>query len=449
MSSSTSEAPKSATLLKRSLFNKPAWSKPEIAPSSDDFFHRSKQTYVDVATEQELKRKKKQARKERERAHRTGSEERGKKRRRICDASDDDEDEEERDSSDESVASSHSKSRSVEIKQPAIGTLGTLKSTGPTPPTISPRSLVKRYETTVAAAKREQSVKINSDVIDLEGDEESDPGPQDDEHFEVTAVKVVNPRPPKDEALEFSDEEFPELARKAREKARRKRLQADIENLTPDAPPVATQDAVSHLSFPTQQSIPQPPPPDPVVRLLITSRIPNTEPLILSRKISQRLKEVRLTWCHKQGFTPDVTAKVLLVWRGKRMFDITSCKSLGIGIDVDGNIVTKGQKDILGEENRQIHMEAMTEEIFDQIKKAKAQNADNDILENQIEEVVAEKPKPDPQVKIILKAKGFDDFKLIVKSVSLAHTRTSAIPMTDKLIVDRDLSHDQRIPAHQ
>ena len=80
MASSAGDAPKPA--LKRSLFNKPAWSRPAATVSGADFFHRSTQTYLDIAAEEELKKKRRAARKAQGRVrHGSGSEGEGKRRR--------------------------------------------------------------------------------------------------------------------------------------------------------------------------------------------------------------------------------------------------------------------------------------------------------------------------------------------------------------------------------
>ena len=399
---------------KRSLFTKPSWSKPENLGSPTDLFHRANHTYVDLAAEVERKRKAKIVRKERERARQEGSEKLSEKRRRLSDESGDDDE--------SSVDEVHEKSEvenSHTIKaQPKIKASG--KSASLVELRSSPRSLSKRYEEAVKIPKvTKEEGPGPSNIIDLDGDGEHDmrPEQQDDEDddFQVTTVRPAKPLEQDDEPA--SDEEFPELARKAREKARRKRLEAEIEHVTPD-PPSASENVYSQRSQSVQYSTP-PPPPDPVVQIFITSRIPNTDPLIVSRKISQCLKDVRLTWCQRQGFAEDFMSKVFLAWRGKRLFDVTTCKSLGIAVDQDGNVLMKGQRDILGEEDRQIHMEAMTEEILEGHKREKRHAAGEEEAEDcEKKDEVMEQPKQEAQVRIILKAKGVDDFKLIVKPVS-------------------------------
>ncbi len=414
---SSTDAPAKPAPLKRSLFNKPSWSKPESLGGSADLFHRANHTYVDIAAEAERKRKAKLARKERERARQDRSQEPAEKRRRVSDESEDDDDQS---SSDEDgKISGGNKGQIVQAKS-TVNT--TAKPVSPVKPKVSPKSLVKRYEETVAvpkSAKKEDSYPLR--IIDLEDeeDEKRQQKGQDEDEEEDLQVTAIRPSKPPDQGDEFAsdEEEFPELARKAREKARSRRLEAEIEHATPDPPPSVSESGYTRRSQSVQQPN-SPPPSDAIVQILITSRIANTEPLIVSRKISQRLKDVRVTWCQRQGFTLDFMNSVFLTWRGKRLFDVTTCKSLGIAVDQDGNVLTKGQRDILGEEDRQIHMEAMTEETLEEYKKEKKHAAGEDSAEDHDNDEAVAQPKQEAQVRIILKAKGIDDFKLIVKPVS-------------------------------
>jgi len=92
-----------------------------------------------------------------------------------------------------------------------------------------------------------------------------------------------------------------------------------------------------------------PPPPNPILSLLIHSTLPNTTPLLVKRRLNQRLKEVRLAWINKQltsGVSQDASFpppdKIILTWRNKRCYDFTSCASLGLVIDeLTGEVVVK------------------------------------------------------------------------------------------------------------
>ena len=135
---------------------------------------------------------------------------------------------------------------------------------------------------------------LPSNIIDLEDEDDSSKEDQD-EDVEVTAVKRAEAPPEEEEDFPPSDEEFAELARKAREKARRKRLEADALGPNCDQPSSGRADDRSGRLEASQELTLPPAASDPVVSILITSRIANTSPLIVNRKVSQRLKDVRVT----------------------------------------------------------------------------------------------------------------------------------------------------------
>ncbi|KAI4288197.1 MAG: hypothetical protein L6R35_002539 [Caloplaca aegaea] len=420
---------------KRPLFTKPSWAQEDKSSNATDFFRRSNQSYVNIAAEAERKRQKRLARKERERACLVVQQEPPGKRRRT---SSDSENESDHSSSNDDVQPQRDEKQKASVEsEPGVSERKRTQDRGE--PRSSPKSLLERYEREIGANKSKISQEpLPCNIINLE--DEDEPLEEKEEIVEVTAVKHSNP-PPDDDDFPPSDDEFAELARKAREKARTKRLELDFLSSTSDPPSSGRPDDGFSRAKIVHASTPPIPAPDPIVSILITSRIPNTNPLIVNRKISQRLKDVRVTWCQKQCFTPDFSASVFMTWRGKRLFDVTTCRSLGIGVDSNGNIVTKGQKDILGEEERQIHMEAMTEEILEKIEKMKRGEANGegngDIGVEKETPAAAE--KQETQVRIILKAKGCSDFKLIVKPTTKVSRIVNAFRTEKRVDSDREV----------
>lgn len=423
---SSTDGVKASVPMKRPIFNKPSWSNPQPIGDTDEFFHRSNQSYVEIAAEAERKRKRKLARKQREQTQDEHISGRAGKRRRVLDDSDDDDNSS---SSEEDPSQNEKEANSKSPEDASDSKVHLLNPTEPkahlsnsTEPKTSLKSLIQRYEENMAAGMpTEEQTALPSNIIDLEQESEDPDEHNNIDNCQISAAKLSQPL--EDDEFTASDEEFPELARKARDKARRKNLELDIARANPDPP-------VMHGNRgPLQQSlcIPQPtPPPDAVIQILITSQIDNTDPLIVNRRVSQRLKDVRLAWCQRQGFAAAFIPTVFLTWRGKRVFDVTTCKSLGIAVDHDGNILLKGQKDIMGEEDRQIHMEAMTDEILEEYKRAKGsmiideKEETGDILAAAATKAPSVEHGKESQVRIILKAKGFEDYKLIVKPVKCA-----------------------------
>lgn len=384
---------------KRSLFNKPSWSKPQALSNDTELFHRSNQTYADLAVEAERSRKRKLARKERKGVHQTSTGERANMRRRIFEAEDDEDD------SSSEGSSNHSCHTEI-INSPArLKTGPVASSTSPQRPKHSPKSLIRRYEAEIRTTRKdqEQIQKPNAlDTIDLEDEQDSLTSPRQEP---IRKSAMVEPTAsPDDDDPRVSDEEFPELARQAREKARRKRLEEDIVSTT-------TGSFESHQSL--RQSMAQNSPPDPVLQIFITSDIPNTIPLIVSRRSSQRLKDVRLAWLERQDLSTDVTDTIFLTWQGKRVFDVTTCKSLGITVDTIGRISSK--EGSWEQEWEKIHMEAMTTKMLEAYKASK-RNGDSQ-EDDATQEAVVVGHDHEAQIRIILKAKGLDDFKLQVRPV--------------------------------
>ena len=414
------DAPK-PTLVKRPLFNQPAWSKPRTFQDSTDFFDRSSQVLARISVIDEHRRKKKASRQQQERTQSRHKEEQEGKRRRLSD-----EKEQTKVVDASNHESSHQTSAVIKKQQSSTGTSQSshpAESLTPTTDILLSNTLAKSYEETIVAAAEARKRGAPTNIVDLEGSEGSMQGGESEQDDDQRLTVLTKSKPVIYDEFPASDEEFPELARKAREKARRKRLEADsAATVIPNPPPSAGHNDSQHLAVQAPQRVPTPPPPDPVVSLLITSRIPNTKPLIVNRRLSQRLKDVRIAWCQRQQFTAEATQNVILTWRGRRLFDVSSCKSIGIGVDSLGNIVLKGEKDIFEEANRQIHLEAMTEETLEVLKKAKEQTKAAEIIEDTNEEMegpTLPHSNQEQQIRIILKAKELKDFKLIVKPVCL------------------------------
>jgi hypothetical protein len=150
---------------------------------------------------------------------------------------------------------------------------------------------------------------------------------------------------------------------------------------------------------------------DVIVQILITSEIENTKPLIVHRKASQSLREVRLAWCKRQGLPEEMQLSVFLTWKGRRLFDVTTCKSLGVN-NVNNN--SDGFPDFhyqSVDDGPRVHMEAVMDDCFT-FKQKQQQSRALSATEC--------RTGPDPpafgsyrrdvMMKIILRCPGIDDF---------------------------------------
>jgi hypothetical protein len=207
---------------------------------------------------------------------------------------------------------------------------------------------------------------------------------------------------------EDSDPELAELSRKAR--ARHNAQQTD------------RSDRAAGSKDQEQAARPAPILPDATIKIFISSPIEGTAPLIIYRKLSQRLQEVREVWCAKQKFSKEFSAKVFLTHRGHRLYDLTFCRSLGLEADEHGRVTRTDDRTQDGVDS--VHVEAMTEELFKKFKSAKALQAQGvqEVAEDEpttaAAEIAQDAPPGQQYVRVVIRARGHDDFKVLVKPVS-------------------------------
>jgi hypothetical protein len=177
---------------------------------------------------------------------------------------------------------------------------------------------------------------------------------------------------------------------------------------------------------------------DPTVKLLITSILPGTGPLIVSRKLSQNLQAVREAWLSKQPLDPSIASRVFFTYKLRKVYDVTTVRSLGIKVDSYGRIMTSGPFANADDEHAEkIHIEAVTDETWQELKNQKAARdapkpnkylndlAAADSRHGSTEGTPAvdgEAAVEEPLIKVTLKAKGHSDIKIKVRPVSLLST---------------------------
>ncbi|KAI9814118.1 MAG: hypothetical protein M1832_006006 [Thelocarpon impressellum] len=377
---------------KRALFKKPLWAKAVgTGDDSSDLFSRSKDVYADIVREQRAARERAvasarstgegegRAREgeregEGEEEVEGGAEEEGEgereragKRRRVS--------AEEEDHEEGLIREGENGGRApaVEVNDGDAR----IHVSGP-PPESSSRRDVEVHGTNTTATR--------PPVVELSDDEEDVPAKEVHDDEIIAVDPSANDDPP-------SDEELPELARKARERAKAEAL---------DHPtPVTTAEAPSEAA-----------PPDSTMNIFISSRLPATAPLLVRVKLSQQLKTVRLAWCHKQAFSAEVSDTVFLTWKGKRLFDLTPCKSLG-GAGVDS---TQGS-----DEDRRVALVATTDELFREERKLRERKYDEE--EDDADTRDSPPPPSHPAIdtiRIVLRSKGFQDHRLKIRPTTKA-----------------------------
>ncbi|KAG9721791.1 hypothetical protein KCU73_g14146, partial [Aureobasidium melanogenum] len=227
-----------------------------------------------------------------------------------------------------------------------------------------------------------------------------------DAHSNATSLEptpAAEATPDDDEdAVYYSDPDMREFARKAREKRRQEEQERNETGVH-----------------------------DPTVKLLITSPLPGTGPLIVSRKLSQNLQAVREAWLSKQSLEPSIASRVFFTHKLRRVYDVTTVRSLGIKVDSYGRIMANGPFANTDDEHAEkIHIVAVTDEAWQGLKDEKAAKdapKPNKYLSNAAAAdgrggstegtpaVDGEAVVEEPLIKVTLKAKGHSDIKIKVR----------------------------------
>ena len=374
------QPPKART---RTFFKKPDWLK-NTEPKEEskgkehvDLFSRSRDSYQDILDQEEQRKKDKEERKQK------AAEVRESKRRRI--------------SEDEPPTNPDDKRK-------------------PISPVVSP---VRR--------KNEKKPAPTPTVIDLE---DSD----DDNYQEHNPLSASNESDPTGSALPARITRSSPRGKVRTEKLVERDSQAnhptidipddDDEDLysLPAAPFPTRSAATSTLSRNTaiDRSAPNTDEPDPVINILIHPRIDGTEPLVVKRKYRQRLRECREAWCERQenlqalGVTP---SDIIFAYRGHRVFDFSTIKTLGIQLDEGGNPVFAADEHGHEEPGDQIVIVATTHKLLEEDRRAEEEAQRQRELGQPEEQPVVEAKPLEPLIKIVLKAKDHDDFNLTVRPV--------------------------------
>lgn len=228
----------------------------------------------------------------------------------------------------------------------------------------------------------------------------------------ITGSARIQAPPSSDVEDEFSDPELAEMSRKARRAARAQHTQD--KKATP--PEGNTSGGVQGAESDSKTGLPTPEPHDPTITILITSDIPNTGSLLIRRKMSQPLDKVRIAWCDRYKLSDQLRNEVFLAFCGRRQYDSTTCQRLGLKVDAYGRTIREDGN--AEEPNDQVHVEAFTEALFAERKAEKARQAKAESSSKYDLEEEAQ-PEPEPAgLKVIIRAKGHDDFKARVLPVS-------------------------------
>ncbi|KAF9730470.1 hypothetical protein PMIN02_002020 [Paraphaeosphaeria minitans] len=379
-------------------FKKAAW---QTAPKKDeqDMFSHSNE-FQDIAAEQakrqEEKKKAEEAQKQK------AEEERHRKRRKVSVESD----EEARTRSSPQARRVTSKGRS---KTPMSPTRGNSTS----------ETLATRYDSLTKSSSSSAGVRTRSQVIDLGDTEEEDESPRHPSPSPRAIPIHSRPQSERESSEEVEEVDSPHIA------ALKAQIRAKASAKSPDVD-----------QAPTASSSTRAPVPVAIVQLLIESDIPATKPLMVKIKTDASLAKPKEAWCARQGFSPAQTRAIFMTWKDRRIFDYTKIQRLGIRLE-NGYVSVEGDPNIYDDENLpRIHVTAWTEEIYKAKKEADALEAAAAAQAAKVVDEPEPEPEPEPeakQIKLVLKAKGREDFKLKVNPHTEIGHMASAYKMAMKI----------------
>lgn len=425
---------KPASAPKRSLFKKPAWAAAATDTSvqkSGDFFRHSDSTYNGILAEHE-RRREEQAKKQKEDEF---ERQRESKRRRISK-------EDERAKDEEGKASNNGRARSEDVQTQGPITRST--------PTKQKSHVVGSISPLKPTSSVKASAAASTTVIDL-GDEESDDDvmPGSPPRPIKSSIPKARPKPTNsDPESEDEDEYTLELKRKAREKERLRKLGLDKAASTMSgaaekhqSPSLPANHATSAKTA-AEPSFHKSPPPsspkkdnDPIISILIKTAIPDTKPLIVNRRASQNLQQVKQAWCQRQGFDAAMEGKVFFTWRGIKLWNTSTCTHILKKLKeerVESSFAGLGEDDGIGDEDPskgRIEVEATTAEILDDRLKAKNRDeaAGRALAHGKEEEPAADgtmdepQPPKEPEYVIQLKSPGLETLLLKIRPSTEIH----------------------------
>ncbi|KAH9860676.1 hypothetical protein J1614_012008 [Plenodomus biglobosus] len=389
---------------KRSLFKRAAWQDAAKKEDEDMFSHSNE--FKDIVAEQNRRQEEEKRKAEEEAKQRKASVSRESKSKRR-------------------KVSTEDKKPMIPISEsgsPAKTTRRnsrTTRSRSPLPP--APDSLAARYDSLTKSTSSEGSQSRKEPVvINLSDDDDND----DDEvtadayhtswQGDVRHDLVVRPsnRPAADDEHEIEEVLDPTLAA-LQARAHRRALERTHSAGTP------TPDGESARV--------------PIAQLFIQPEIPDASPLIVKVRIDSTIEKPRKAWCARQEYSPEMTQRIFFTWKGTRLYDSTTIKRLGIQVDKHGNVSVEGDANLYDEMNiPKVHVQAWTEELFQQRKKEDAaQAAAKKIAAEAPPEAEERTPTPEPEpvvsrVRLVLKVKGKEDFRLTVKPDTTFEHITSA-----------------------
>ena len=417
---------------KKSLFNRPAWAAKDGPGKKEPSVFGRHQVYGEVLELEKKEQAKREARtkerveKERLRQEKAGdaleNEQPQKKRRRI---SEEQAGEEDRSDSDSIKSSKHTPDVKISEKP---------RVTRSTP--NKDKEFGHGLDGSPSKTKAAGLLKPNTTVIQLDDEDSDGEGSKT-----LSPAADISKKPPKKTKTQLlddpdsdeseDDEYMRSLKRKAREKSRLQQLNPEqlrsaaaaspasdarspsTEQVKPGPTPSSVLTSNHDIDpFEELQTAPET---DPEIGILIKSAIPNSKALIVNRRASQPLQHVRDFWCARQNFEPAFSARVFFTWRGNKLFNSSTMRTVLRQLKKERGFDPDGLED---PSQGKITLEAMTEEIYQERLRAKElQLAVEANAGNQDEEEEYHEPEPPKKDGVVIKltCQGLEEMPLRVR----------------------------------
>lgn len=180
--------------------------------------------------------------------------------------------------------------------------------------------------------------------------------------------------------------------------------------------------------------------------ILISSPMPNAHPVLIKFLFNKELRLARKTWIAIQAsngnpIPADQHDDVVLTWRRRRVYNSSCLFDLGIRPLGNGRLATTSQgKEGLAKERTRVHMEAWTQEAFQQMELEQELQRKRDAGEiSDLEEEPAEEAE-EFKLRIILKARDLEPVKLTIRPETTVETLLTGFRSQRQIGSDRDVS---------
>jgi hypothetical protein len=158
--------------------------------------------------------------------------------------------------------------------------------------------------------------------------------------------------------------------------------------------------------------------PDVAINIMVTSKMENTVPMMVKRKLGQGMKLVLDTWAARQRahgtrIVGD-NAGLFLTWKKKKVYDHSTAASLGVQVGEDGRLVGDASD---GFRNGGIHLEVWTDDLYSNYIRQKERERALHLGLSDSEEEREPTPSLSPKkkgIRVVLKAKEFEPLKVTI-----------------------------------